>query len=141
MKITHTAPISLRFSEIDNYLALIGQNYGQLSFTEFYNSPGYFGGTARFIQMIAKHAIEIASQVAFDNGLQWSNYPDLFAKLSSGNVIDAETSTALLKLSDYYLPATLLRLKLKDVYETRQTVSGLIKSYQHQLAALPGAQP
>ena len=138
MKITHPGPLALRFSEIDNYLALLEQSYGRLSFTEFHSSPAAFGGTARFIQMIAKHAIEIASQIAFDNGLAWRGYPDLFAQLTAGRVIDAHSNAALLQLSNYYLPATLMQLKLKDVYEARQTVPGLIGSYKRQVSALPG---
>ncbi len=138
MKITHAGPIALRFSEIDNYLALLAGSYGTLSFAQFHASPAAFGGTARFIQMIAKHTIEIASQLAFDNGLAWQNYTELFAQLSSAGALDAKTDAALLQLSNYYLPETMMQIKLKDIYEARQTVPGLIAGFKRQLSALPG---
>ncbi len=138
MKITHAGPIALRFSEIDNYLALLSGSYGTLSFEDFHASPAAFGAAARFIQMIAKHTIEIASQLAFDNGLAWQNYTELFAQLSSARAVDAKTDAALLQLSNYYLPETLMQLSLKEIYEAKQTVPGLIAGFKRQISVLPG---
>ena len=129
----HKSAIDLRFSEINDYLSLICRNYKNLSFQEFHDSPIIFGGDARFIQMIAKHSIDVAAQLLFDLQLEWKEYPQLFHLLETNGIINTATADNLITLSKYYLPDTLMSLKLKDIFEMTGLAETISKAYQSQI--------
>jgi hypothetical protein len=105
-----------------------------MNYEEFYSSPKNFGGAARFVQLIAKYTIEIASQIAFDLKIEWKNYPQLFQGLQQKNIIDAELCQNLKKLSEFYLPKTLINQKIRDVFEMILKAQNLIDNYSKQIS-------
>ena len=123
----HREPIVLRFSEIDRLLSVISF-YKDMAYDEFYGSPKNFGGATRFILMIAKYTIEIASQITFDLKIKWQGYPQLFEELQKIGAIDKNTSNRLKHLSDFYLEKTLTHIKIQDVYKMASQIDKLFQT-------------
>jgi|GEM_PF-3366187 uncharacterized protein YutE (UPF0331/DUF86 family) len=128
----NTDSITIRLAEIElqlNYLSL----YQAMAYEEFKRLPKNFGGATRFIQLIAKYAIEIASQIALELNLRWKEYRDLFAMLKENHILTKELYLNLVELSEFYLPATLMQKNIKDVYEMTKKINELIKNFSSQI--------